>query len=207
MNDLDMDESIFTAAASGLPVSAPKGLDAAFRSRAEAEGLVDVAYDSFDTPCGPMLAAVTDAGLVRLSYQLEDGNAALEEMASRLSPRLLEMPGRVAPFKRELLDYLAGRRRGFDFPVDWTLIRGFGRRVLEATYAIPFGSHLTYTEVATAAGSPRGSRAAGNALGANPIPIVIPCHRVLHKGGGLGGYTGGLDKKRFLLRLEGVQVR
>jgi methylated-DNA-[protein]-cysteine S-methyltransferase len=104
--------------------------------------------------------------------------------------------------RRELEEYFAGRRRQFEFALDWRLIGTFGRRVLSATIAIPYGSVATYREVATRAGSPGGSRAAGNALGANPLPIVIPCHRVLRTGGGLGGYTGGLDRKRALLAIE-----
>jgi len=106
--------------------------------------------------------------------------------------------------RRELDEYFDGRRREFELPLDWTLVGPFGRRVLGAASQIPYGNVLTYTEIATEAGSPRGSRAAGNALGANPIPIVVPCHRVLRRGGALGGYAGGLDRKRFLLELEGA---
>jgi methylated-DNA-[protein]-cysteine S-methyltransferase len=121
-----------------------------------------------------------------------------------VSPRILEAPARLDPVRRELDEYFEGRRTRFELPIDWTLVDGFGRRVLEATAAIPFGGTSTYAQVATLAGSPRGSRAAGNALGANPLPIVVPCHRVLRTGGGLGGYTGGLGRKETLLRIEGV---
>jgi methylated-DNA-[protein]-cysteine S-methyltransferase len=104
--------------------------------------------------------------------------------------------------RRELDQYLAGRRRGFEVPLDWQLVRGFSRRVLEATARVPYGSVSTYKQVAAEAGNERASRAAGNALGSNPLPIVVPCHRILHSTGGLGGYTGGLDRKRALLGLE-----
>ncbi len=128
----------------------------------------------------------------------------LEELAEDVSPRVIESPGRLDDVRRQLDDYFEGRRHEFDLTLDWQLSRGFSRRVLEHTYRIPFGEVSTYREMAAAAGSPRGARAAGNALGGNPIPIVVPCHRVLHSGGGIGGYGGGLDRKRFLLRLEGA---
>jgi methylated-DNA-[protein]-cysteine S-methyltransferase len=118
---------------------------------------------------------------------------------------VLKAPARLDEARRELDEYFEGERHEFDLPIDWSLTReGFGRRVLQATARIPFGEVSTYRGVATEAGSPRAVRAAGNALGANPLPVVVPCHRVLRTGGGLGGYTGGLDKKEHLLRLEGV---
>ncbi len=163
-------------------------------------GLLDVAYATLDSPLGRLLLACTPAGLVRVAY-LDDGeDAVLESLAARISPRVV-----VAPLdepRRELDEYLAGRRRRFEVPLDWQLVGGFGRRVLEATARIPYGSVSSYKQVAGEAGSPRASRAAGNALGANPLPIVVPCHRILHSGGGLGGYTGGLERKRRLLALE-----
>jgi methylated-DNA-[protein]-cysteine S-methyltransferase len=125
----------------------------------------------------------------------------LDRLAARVSPRIVE--GRLDRERRELEEYFESKRSGFDIPVDLTLAVGFGRKVLRATARIPYGKVSTYREIAGRAGSPRGSRAAGNALGANPIPIVVPCHRVVATGGGLGGYTGGIDRKEFLLRLEG----
>jgi methylated-DNA-[protein]-cysteine S-methyltransferase len=116
----------------------------------------------------------------------------------------VEARAALDPVRRELEEYFAGRRQEFGVTVDWSLIGRFGRRVLRVTSEIPYGGVLSYAEVAAEAGSPRGSRAAGNALGANPIPIVIPCHRVLRTGGALGGYGGGLDRKRWLLDLEGA---
>lgn len=181
--------------------------DALVRSTAAAaadDGLVDIAYAVVDTPVGAVLAATTTRGLVMLDYVGDDGiGGPLLELARRLSPRILEVPGRLAAVERQLGAYFAGERRGFDLPIDWELVGGdFARRVLQATARIPYGEVRTYTEVAGEAGNPRASRAAGNALGANPVPIVVPCHRVIRSGGGLGGYTGGLDIKRHLLELE-----
>jgi methylated-DNA-[protein]-cysteine S-methyltransferase len=169
-------------------------------------GLLDVAYTTADSPVGPLLLASTERGLVRLAYLDGDEDAVLGELAARVSPRLLAAPRRLDEVRRELEQYFAGERREFELPLDWRLSQGFGRRVLRATARIPFGSLSTYKQVAAAAGSPRGFRAAGNALGANPIPIVVPCHRVLHSGGGLGGYTGGVERKRLLLGVEGAPL-
>jgi methylated-DNA-[protein]-cysteine S-methyltransferase len=174
------------------------------RARAEAEGLLDVAYATMESPLGELLVAVTPRGLVRLAYDEVVEDEVLAELAARVSPRVLRAPERTDAVRRELERYFAGRQRAFETPVDWALVRGFAGGVLRATARVPFGSVTTYREVAEAAGSPRAYRAAGNALGSNPIPIVVPCHRVLHAGGGLGGYTGGLERKRQLLRLEGV---
>jgi methylated-DNA-[protein]-cysteine S-methyltransferase len=173
-----------------------------FLRRADREGRVEVAYEEMDSPLGRLVVAVTDRGLVRLAYPHEAD--VLEELADDLSPRILRLPGRTDEVRRELEEYFEGRRRTFEVPVDWVLTRGFTRRVLRAAARIPFGKLSTYREVATKAGSDRAYRAAGNALGSNPIPIVVPCHRVVHSGGGLGGYTGGLERKEFLLTLEGV---
>jgi methylated-DNA-[protein]-cysteine S-methyltransferase len=172
--------------------------------RADSAGLIDIAYAPVDSPFGTLVAAVTDRGLVRLTFPEERTDAALERLAARVSPRILESPRRLDPVRRELDEYFAGTRQSFEVPLDWSLVGPFARRVLGAAAAIPYGSVLTYTQVAGKAGSPRGSRAAGNALGSNPIPIVVPCHRVLRLGGALGGYAGGLERKRRLLELEGA---
>lgn len=174
--------------------------------RAAAAGLLDVAYARTDSPVGPLFLAATERGLVRLAFAPGAGaeQAALGELARTVSPRVLEAPARLDRVRRELDEYFQGRRRRFDLPVDWRLARGFNRAVLEATAALGYGQTASYTEVAARAGSPRAYRAAGNALNRNPVPVVVPCHRVLHSSGGLGGYGGGLDAKRFLLRLEGV---
>jgi methylated-DNA-[protein]-cysteine S-methyltransferase len=175
-------------------------------ARAADEGLAEVAYALVDGPVGRLVAVATPRGLVRLAYELENGglDGVLDQIAARLSPSIVEAPRKLDGVRRELDEYFAGRRRAFELELDWGLVgTRFARRVLEAAIAIPFGATRTYREVAGAAGSPNGYRAAGNALGANPIPIVVPCHRVLASGGGLGGYTGGLDRKRTLLGIEG----
>ena len=170
---------------------------------AAAAGLLDVAYARLDSPVGTLVLASTPQGLARLAY-VDEGqeNAVMEDIATRLSPRMLSAPRRLDEPRRELDEYFAGRRRAFELTLDLSLLSDFTRRVLSATAAIPYGEVATYKEVASAAGSPRGFRAAGNALGSNPLPIVLPCHRVLHSGGGLGGYTGGLARKRTLLAIE-----
>jgi methylated-DNA-[protein]-cysteine S-methyltransferase len=184
------------------PPGGPPAIDAA----AFEAGLLDVAYAELDSPLGRLLVAMTPRGLVRIAY-LDAGEAeeaVLVDLAGRLSPRVLSSPTRVDEARRELDEYFEGRRTQFELPVDWRLTHGFGQRVLRATARIPYGSVSSYKEVAGRAGSPRGHRAAGNALGANPIPIVVPCHRVLHAGGGIGGYGGGVERKRLLLGLEGA---
>jgi methylated-DNA-[protein]-cysteine S-methyltransferase len=177
---------------------------AALATRAEADGLLDVAYGTADSPLGPLTVVVTPRGLVQLSYPGEPVGAQLETVAERVSPRILASAARTDAVRRQLDEYFEGGRHRFELPIDWRLVRGFAGDVLRATARIPFGAVSSYREIATEAGSPNAYRAAGNALGTNPIPIVVPCHRVLHAGGGLGGYTGGLERKRFLLRLEGV---
>ena len=173
-------------------------------ARIAAEGLADVSYAPVESPFGTLLLAATKLGLVRVAFPEEDIDSVLERLAQRISPRIIESSAPLEPMQRELEEYFAGVRRSFEVPLDWTLIGPFGRRVLGVTYEIPYGGVLSYGEVAADAGSPRGSRAAGNALGSNPIPIVIPCHRVLRAGGALGGYGGGLERKRWLLELEGA---
>jgi methylated-DNA-[protein]-cysteine S-methyltransferase len=172
---------------------------------ADAGDLLDVAYARIDSPIGELLLAATPQGLVRVSFPDEDEDTALARLAERISPRILERPERLDRARRELDEYFAGRRREFDLDLDWQLTAGFRKRVLEATARIPFGETSTYTEMATAAGSPRAHRAAGSALGSNPLPVVVSCHRVLRLGGALGGYGGGLEVKEMLLRLEGAR--
>ena len=201
MNDM---ERVLRDAAATLPAAPPEESEAGLAERAGAEGLLDVAYAFADSPFGPLTVAVTERGLIRVAYPHRPLDAVLEDLARRVSPRVLEAPSRLDEVRRELDEYFEGDRERFDLPLDWSLTRGFGRRVLQATAKIDFGRVSTYREVAERAGSPRAVRAAGNALGANPIPVVVPCHRVVRTGGGLGGYTGGLDKKEYLLQLEGV---
>jgi methylated-DNA-[protein]-cysteine S-methyltransferase len=172
-----------------------------------AEGLADVSYATAESPFGTLLVAATGRGLVRVAFPEEDVDSVLERLARGVSPRIVEAPAPLDPVRRELDEYFSGRRREFELDLDWTLVGPFGRRVLKVTSEIPYGGVQSYGEVAADAGSPRGSRAAGNALGSNPIPIVIPCHRVLRTGGALGGYGGGLERKRWLLELEGAIAR
>jgi methylated-DNA-[protein]-cysteine S-methyltransferase len=180
---------------------------AAAAARFAATAPADVTYARVDSPVGTLVAASTPRGLACLSYEDHDGglDAVLDRLAAKLSPRILEAPARLDDVRRELDEYFERRRTAFDLPIDWSLVSPFGRRVLRATAAIPFGEVSTYARVAAEAGNPKASRAAGNALGANPMPIVLPCHRVLHTGGkGIGSYTGGVHRKEALLRLEGV---
>jgi methylated-DNA-[protein]-cysteine S-methyltransferase len=165
---------------------------------------VDVAYAEVDSPIGTLLLVSTHHGLVRLGFPTEDHDALLEDIATRVSPRIVEQSARVDIVRRELDEYFAGRRHDFDVPLDWSLSQGFRQRVLKAIASIPFGEVRTYRDMATAAGNAAAVRAAGSACGSNPIPLIVPCHRVLRTGGGLGGYGGGLDVKRKLLQLEGV---
>jgi methylated-DNA-[protein]-cysteine S-methyltransferase len=168
------------------------------------EGLVDVAFTAMDSPVGPIMVAATQRGLVRISFGRSSDRDNFVAQLAALSPRVLEAPRYFDAIRRELDEYFEGRRTRFDLPLDWSLTGGFGRRVLRQTARIPYGSVSTYREIAAAAGNPRASRAAGNALGANPIPIVVPCHRVLRTGGAIGGYGGGPEVKKFLLELEGA---
>jgi methylated-DNA-[protein]-cysteine S-methyltransferase len=180
---------------------------AAAAARFAATAPADVSYALVDSPVGTLVAASTERGLACLSYADHHGgvDGVLETLAARISPRVLEAPARLDAVRRELDEYFERRRTGFDLPIDWALVTPFGRRVLQATKAIPFGEVSTYGRIAAEAGNPKAARATGNALGSNPMPIVVPCHRVLHSGGqGIGNYTGGVHRKEALLRLEGV---
>jgi methylated-DNA-[protein]-cysteine S-methyltransferase len=186
------------------PVDA-SALDAATR-RFVAAAEPDVAYAIVDSPIGALVAAATPTGLVRLAYEDFNGglDPVLDDLSRRLSPRVLEDPRRLDAVRRELDEYFNNTRTTFDLPIDWSLYSDFGRRVLQATAAIPFGHTASYGDVAARAGNPKASRAAGRALGANAIPIVVPCHRVISTSGKLTGYTGGMHRKEALLRLEGI---
>lgn len=167
---------------------------------ADRAGLVDVAVASIDSAIGPLFLAVSDRGLVRIAF---GGNGdALVELARRVSPRVMEVPTRLDPVRRQLDEYLDGRRRNFDLRVDLSLVSGFGRRALQAARRIPCGSVATYGDLARRAGSPRAARAVGHAMATNPIPLVVPCHRVVPAGGGIGNYGGGVEMKAWLLDLE-----
>jgi methylated-DNA-[protein]-cysteine S-methyltransferase len=180
---------------------------AAAAARFAAAAPADVSYALVVSPVGTLVAAATERGLACLSYEDHHGgvDGVLETIAARISPRILEAPARLDAIRRELDEYFERRRTAFDLPIDWALVTPFGRRVLQATTSIPFGEVSTYGRIAAQAGNPKAARATGNALGSNPMPIVVPCHRVLHTGGhGIGNYTGGVHRKEALLRLEGV---
>ena len=186
----------------GFDVGAPA--DTATRAAITAagrEGLVDVAVGTVESPVGDLFVAVTPQGLVRLAFDPEQLRL-LDDLATRISPRVLEAAALVDPVRRELDEYFAGRRRRFDVEVDWSLTSAFGRRVLEATARIPAGNVATYGALATQLHKPGAARAVGNALATNPVAIVVPCHRVVPAGGGVGNYGGGPDRKAFLLDLE-----
>ena len=174
-----------------------------FVSRALDEDLVDVAIADLDTVLGPILVAATTEGIVRLAFADADRDEVLGELAARVSPRVLEAPARLDAALRQLDEYLHGSRRAFDLPLDLQLARGeFRRTVLARLPLIPYGTTWNYAELAAAAGRPTAIRAAGSGCATNPVPIIVPCHRVLRTGGALGGYVGGLDRKSWLLELE-----
>jgi methylated-DNA-[protein]-cysteine S-methyltransferase len=175
----------------------------ALAARADAEQLVDVAFEQHDSPLGTLLVGATAEGLVRVGLPSEDTDEILQQLADRISRRVLRAPrGSLTQTRHELDEYFEGTRRGFDVPLDWQLAHGFRREVLRATAEIPYGRTSSYREVATRAGSPGAVRAAGTALATNPLPIVVPCHRVLRTGGALGAYRGGPAAKAALLALE-----
>lgn len=177
-------------------------LQAWLGARADAQGLVDVAYRTVDAPVGPLLLAATRTGLVRVAFKREGFEHVLETLAEKVSPRVLNAPKRLDPVARELEEYFAGGRRGFDVPLDHSLSAGFRQSVQRYLPHIDYGDTRSYKEVAASVGSPKAVRAVGTACATNPLPVVVPCHRVLRSDGGLGGYIGGLDAKNALLTLE-----
>lgn len=179
-----------------------RALHDALADRAEQQGTLDIAYRTIDSPVGQLLLAATDRGLVRVAYEAEGHDSVLTTLAARVSPRILHAPSRFDAAARELDEYFAGRRRAFDLPVDVRLSHGFRSRVLTELKTIGYGQTASYASVAAAAGSPKAVRAVGTACATNPIPIVLPCHRVIRGDGSFGGYIGGADAKRTLLNLE-----
>lgn len=170
--------------------------------RAEREGILDVAYRTLDTLVGTLLLAATGQGLVRVAFAVQDHDAVLRDLADRISPRVLRAPARLDETSRQLEEYFTGSRSAFDLPLDWRLSRGFRRDVLTHLPVIGYGRTETYAQVAAAAGRPRAVRAVGTACATNPLPIVVPCHRVVRSDGTSGGYAGGPEAKRTLLTLE-----
>ena len=169
---------------------------------AQQDGVLDVAYRVIDSPVGPLLLAATDQGLIRVAFALEGHDAVLQILADKVSPRILSAPGRLDAAARELDEYFAGRRHAFDLPLDWRLSAGFRRTVLSHLPEIGYGHTASYAAIAQLAGNPKAVRAVGSACATNPMPVVVPCHRVVRSDGSMGGYLGGADAKRTLLTLE-----
>jgi methylated-DNA-[protein]-cysteine S-methyltransferase len=169
---------------------------------AQQAGLLDIAYTTTQTPVGSLLLAATEKGLIRVAYENEDHDAVLQTLARRVSPRIMRSTGRLDSTVRELEEYFAGRRREFDLPLDLSLSRGFRLAVQQILPAIGYGQTASYAQVAERAGNPRATRAVGTACATNPLPVVVPCHRVLRTDGTLGGYVGGAAAKSTLLELE-----
>lgn len=177
-------------------------LHARLADAAQADGLLDLAYRTLDSPVGRLLLVATEQGLVRVAFETEDHGVVLQSLADRVSPRILAAPGRLDRTARELDEYFAGRRHAFDLALDWRLSAGFRNTVLHHLPEIGYGRTATYAAVAQLAGHPRAVRAVGGACATNPLPIVVPCHRVVRTDGRIGGYLGGPDAKRALLALE-----
>jgi methylated-DNA-[protein]-cysteine S-methyltransferase len=188
-----------------LPVvdeAANARLRARLVAAAQRDGVLDVAYRTIDSPIGGLLLAATEEGLVRVAFDREDSDAVLAALAAAVSPRVLAAPARLDPVARQLDEYFGRRRRAFDVRLDFRLAKGFRRSVLAHLVEIPYGRTESYAEVAAAAGSPRAVRAVGTACATNPLPLVVPCHRVVRSDGSFGNYRGGEDAKRDLLTLE-----
>jgi len=177
-------------------------LKARLAADAQRDGVLDIAYRIVDSPVGPLLLAATDHGVVRVAYAREDHDAVLQTLADKISPRILLAPGRLDTAARELDEYFVGARREFDLPLDWRLSAGFRSTVLHHLPEIGYGQTASYATVARLAGNPKAVRAVGTACATNPLPVVVPCHRVVRSDGAMGGYLGGVEAKRLLLELE-----
>jgi len=177
-------------------------LAARLATTADTEGILDLAYCTVPSPIGELLLVASEHGIVRLAFENEDREAVLAELATKVSPRILASPERLEPAARELAEYFSGARRAFDVPVDLSLTRGFRGEVVEFLRSIEFGHTRSYAEVAGAVGNPGAVRAVGTACATNPVPLFVPCHRVVRSDGTFGAYRGGHEAKRFLLAME-----
>lgn len=202
MNVTEKDAASLLAPLGGIDPEIVARLHRRLEADAARDELLDVAYRTIDTPVGSLLLAATEQGLVRVAYAREGHDLVLEALAEKISPRILNAPGRLDAAAREVDEYFAGRRHHFDLPLDFRLSAGFRRSVLAHLPQIAYGSTESYAQVALAAGSPKAVRAVGTACATNPLPVIVPCHRVLRSDGSLGGYVGGLEAKRTLLDLE-----
>ena len=200
MSDFDFAQML--GSADPIEASALAPLHSRLAAAADESGLLDVAYRTLDSPVGTLLLAATERGLVRIAYAVEGHDVVLQQLADRISPRILLAPARLDAVARELDEYFAGTRRSFDLTLDHSLSQGFRRSVLAHLPQIGYGHTASYAEVARAAGSPRAVRAVGSACATNPLPLVVPCHRVVRSDGSQGGYVGGPEAKRILLTLE-----
>ena len=202
MSDIRRDGDVLGTLPAAVDPETLARLHRRLETEAEAAGLVDVAYGVVDSPVGRLLLAATDKGLVRVAYASEDHDRVLQALAERLSPRVLRAPGRLDQAARQVDEYFERRRRHFDLPLDLSLSRGFRRLVQRHLPEIGYGQTRSYRQVAELVGSPKAVRAVGTACATNPLPVVVPCHRVLRSDGTLGGYIGGLEAKSALLDLE-----
>lgn len=200
-----MNEGAIRAALGGGVSTPAREAARRFAERAARDGIAEVVYATYDSPLGTGAVAATERGVLGVALPNQPVERLLSEIASKLTPRVLEVPSRLDAARRELDEYFAGERSRFALALDWRLVAaGFGGRVLRETAKVPYGVTATYGEIAARAGNPRAYRAAGSALGRNPIPLIVPCHRVLRSGGLIGHYGGGPEMKEFLLRLEGA---
>jgi methylated-DNA-[protein]-cysteine S-methyltransferase len=200
--DIRAEDAALFAALPEADDAAQRRLHARLLAAAGQAGLLDVAYRTIDTPVGTLLLAATEQGLVRVAYASEDHDQVLRQLASQVSPRVLCAPARLDLAAGEIEEYFAGRRNRFDLPLDFRLSHGFRRIVLSHLPEIGYGRTASYAAVAAAAGSPKAVRAVGTACATNPLPVVLPCHRVVRSDGSVGQYVGGVEAKRTLLALE-----
>jgi len=200
MNTEDLEATLASPAATDAETL--QRLHARLEADAAREDVLDISYRTLDTPLGTLLLASTRHGLVRVAYEIEDHDRVLETLAMKVSPRILKSPRRLDDTARELDEYFAGRRTAFDVPLDFALARGFRRSVLDHLPEIGYGHTESYAQVAQATGSPRAVRAVGTACATNPLPLVVPCHRVVRSDGSYGQYAGGAEAKRVLLTME-----
>jgi methylated-DNA-[protein]-cysteine S-methyltransferase len=184
-------------------MTVPTKVDERFRNAAAAAGMLDAAYDVTDSPVGELLVAATDRGVCWIEFAPEE---TLDRLARQVGTRLLRVPRRLTPVRRELDEYFSGTRTAFDVALDLTAVPGFQRHVLDELVHVPYGEVTTYGALASRIGKPRAARAVGGALNRNPVPIIVPCHRVIGASGSLVGYAGGLERKQTLLRLEGAAL-
>jgi methylated-DNA-[protein]-cysteine S-methyltransferase len=184
-------------------MSVPTDLDQRFREAAARSGMLDAGYDIVDSPIGPLLVAASARGLLRISFDAAP-DEELERIARVAGPRILRSSSQIDGARRELDEYFEGTRHEFDLPLDVALLADFNRRVLRELARVPYGEVVTYGELAARSARPRAARAVGMVMNRNPLPIVLPCHRVIGANGKLTGYAGGLERKETLLRLEGA---